>query len=166
MPRQPQNRRKFQRQIPVQVGVLTGNTAAIHEKLNHPGEMRLIVRAQRHFHEQQRRRGTVRFGQQVLVFHPGMGGKMADRLQLLKLNQVGRRQRGFGDVSRKRIDKFSVGGIQPHAQHVAQPGNFEGELKLFARIGQRGNRLAAGLVIQMLHGRDGIENFTVALDHL
>ena len=43
---------KFQRQIPVQFGVLAGNAAAVHQKLDHPGQLLLILRAQRHFHEQ------------------------------------------------------------------------------------------------------------------
>ena len=157
---------KFQGQFPVQSGVLPGNAAALHDELNHARQPRRAVRAQRHFHKQQVGRRAVGFRQEVLLLKPGAGGKVADRLQPLQPGQIGRRQVRFRNVGREGHGKFTVPVIEPHPDDIAQPGNFEGQLKLFPGIRQGGNRLAPGLIVQMLHDRHRIENLRIALDDL
>ena len=150
----------------VQFGVLPGDARAIHEELRQAGQRRRPLFAQRDIDFQQRHRRAVRFGEQVVLFQARARNEVADGLERAQGGQILGRQRRFGDIGRKGVDELAVRRKQPHPEHISEAGDFEHELDLLARVRQRRNGVAAGLVVEILHGGHRIERLAVAAGDL
>ena len=83
-----------------------------------------------------------------------------------RASQVRGRQRRFGNVGRKGVDELAFGREQPHPEHTSEAGDLEHELDLLTRVRQRRNGVAAGLVVEILHGGHRVERLAVAAGDL